>query len=51
MFMPTDQYVIIVTSYEGGTGNGSSTVFGAYIEEVLGLPVHIIGFKGFRLRR
>lgn len=39
--------VIIVTSVEGGTGSGSSTVLAKFIRDVLGFNTSIIAFTGF----
>jgi len=46
-FDPDDKMCVIVTSIEGGTGSGSSTVFADYIQNVLKLHVVLIGFTGF----
>ena len=42
------ELVIIVTSTEGGTGSGSSTVLARYISGMLGINVHVFGFIGFK---
>lgn len=42
------ELVVIVTSTEGGTGSGSSVVIGKYIQQVLGIQVHMVGFAGFQ---
>lgn len=42
------ELVVIVTSTEGGTGSGSSVVIGKYIQQVLGIQVHLFGFAGFQ---
>ena len=42
-----DSMVIIVTSAEGGTGSGSSSVIAKYFSEVLGKRVHLTVFGGF----
>lgn len=42
------ELVVIVTSTEGGTGSGSSVVIGKYIQQVLGIQVHMFGFAGFQ---
>lgn len=42
------ELVVIVTSTEGGTGSGSSVVIGKYIQQVLGIQVHMVGFAGFK---
>lgn len=42
-----DVMVIIVTSAEGGTGSGSSSVIAKYFSEVLGKKVHLTVFGGF----
>lgn len=42
------ELVVIVTSTEGGTGSGSSVVIGKYIQHVLGIQVHMVGFAGFQ---
>lgn len=39
--------VVIVTSVEGGTGSGSSTVLAKYIRDVLGFNTSIFAFTGF----
>ena len=47
MIKPEHQKIIIITSIEGGTGSGSSTIIAKYCKQVIGLPVEVIGFKGF----
>ena len=42
-----DAFVIIVTSVEGGTGSGVSTVIAKYFSEVLERHVHMFAFTGF----
>lgn len=42
------ELVVIVNSTEGGTGSGSSVVIGKYIQQVLGIQVHMFGFAGFK---
>ena len=42
------ELVVIVTSTEGGTGSGSSVIIGKYIQDVLGIQVHMVGFAGFQ---
>lgn len=42
------ELVVVVSSTEGGTGSGSSVIIANYIKNVLGIPVHVIGFAGFR---
>ena len=42
-----DAMAIIVTSSEGGTGSGSSTMLANYINSVYKIPVHIYIFTGF----
>lgn len=44
---PEDKFVIIVTSVEGGTGSGASTVLAQYFSEVLNATVHLFAFGGF----
>lgn len=44
---PQDKMVIIVTSSEGGTGCGSSTIIAKYFKEVLKVNVHMFVFTGF----
>lgn len=44
---PTDSFVIIATSSEGGTGCGASTIFAEYFKSVVGIPVHLFVFTGF----
>ena len=46
-FDEDDAMAIIVTSSEGGTGSGSSTVLAKYISAVYKIPVHIYVFTGF----
>lgn len=45
--LPEHKKVIVITSVEGGTGSGSSPIIAKYCKQVLGMPVEIIGFKGF----
>lgn len=40
-------FVAIVSSTEGGTGSGSATMLAYYVQNVIKLPVHLIGFTGF----
>ena len=42
------ELVVIVNSTEGGTGSGSSVVLGKFIQQVLGIQVHMFGFAGFQ---
>lgn len=42
-----DRMVIIVTSAEGGTGCGASSIIAEYMQEVLNLHVHMFVFCGF----
>ena len=42
-----DKIVIIVTSLEGGTGCGASTVIAKYFSDVLNANVHLFAFAGF----
>lgn len=42
------ELVVIVTSTEGGTGSGSSVLIGDFIQHVLGIQVHMVGFIGFK---
>lgn len=44
---PDDDAVVIVSSSEGGTGCGSSTILAKYIREVLNINVHLVVFTGF----
>lgn len=44
---PTDDAIVIVSSSEGGTGCGSSTILAKYIREVLNINVHLVVFTGF----
>lgn len=44
---PDDDAVVIVSSSEGGTGCGSSTILAKYIREVLNMNVHLVVFTGF----
>lgn len=44
---PTDRMVIIVTSAEGGTGCGASSIIAEYMSEVLKVHVHMFVFTGF----
>lgn len=43
----TEDTVIIVSSSEGGTGCGASTIIAKYIREVLNVNVHLFVFTGF----
>lgn len=42
-----DDAIVIVSSSEGGTGCGSSTILAKYIREVLNINVHLVVFTGF----
>jgi len=44
---PSDKMIIIVTSSEGGTGCGASTVIADYMSSLLSIPVHMFVFTGF----
>lgn len=44
---PEDNLVVIVTSVEGGTGCGASTVLAQYIDQVLEKNVHMFALCGF----
>lgn len=44
---PDDNLVVIVTSVEGGTGCGASTVLAKYIDQVLDKNVHMFALCGF----
>lgn len=44
---PDDQLVVIVTSVEGGTGCGASTILAQYIDQVLDKNVHMFALCGF----
>lgn len=44
---PEDNLVIIVTSVEGGTGCGASTIIAQYIDQVLEKNVHMFALCGF----
>ena len=44
---PDDRMVIIVTSSEGGTGCGASSVIAKYMKEVVGANVQLFVFTGF----
>ncbi len=44
---PDDRYAVIVTSSEGGSGCGASTVIAKYLSQVLDVHVHMIVFTGF----
>lgn len=44
---PDDAMCIIVTSSEGGTGSGASTVIADYIDQVFNIPIHFYIFTGF----
>ena len=41
------KFTAIVSSTEGGTGSGASTILAQYIQSVVKIPVHLIGFAGF----
>lgn len=41
------EYVVIIASDEGGTGNGTAQTFANYIVKVLHLPVHLFIIDGF----
>lgn len=44
---PNDKMVIIVNSSEGGTGCGSAPLIAKYMNDVLGVKVHMFVFTGF----
>ena len=44
---PDDRYAVIVTSSEGGSGCGASTVIAKYLSQVLDVHVHMVVFTGF----
>lgn len=44
---PDEAMCIIVTSSEGGTGSGASTVIADYIDQVYHIPIHFYIFTGF----
>ena len=44
---PEDKMVVIVTSSEGGTGSGASSVIAQYMKEVINTNVQMIVFTGF----
>lgn len=44
---PEDKMVIIVTSSEGGTGCGASSIIAEYMKEVIKTNVHMFVFTGF----
>ncbi len=44
---PDDRYAVIVTSSEGGSGCGASTVIAKYLSQVLDVHVHMFVFTGF----
>ena len=46
-FNASDAAVVVVSSTEGGTGCGGSTILGKYINQVFELPVHMFAFTGF----
>ena len=46
--MKKAELVVIVTSTEGGTGSGSSVLLGNFIQNSLGVKVHMFGFAGFK---
>jgi cell division GTPase FtsZ len=41
------KFVCVVASTEGGTGSGAAPIIARYINSVIKLPTHIIGFIGF----
>lgn len=47
LFTQEDDIAIIVSSSEGGSGSGASTIVSKYISEVIKLPVIIVVFTGF----
>ena len=47
VLQPQDKFIVIVTSVEGGTGSGTSTVLARYFSQVLGAKVHLFAFTGF----
>ena len=44
---PETDLIVIVSSSEGGTGCGASSVLAEYIYEVMGIPVQMFVFTGF----
>ena len=44
---PQDEAIIIVSSSEGGTGCGASTIVAKYCKQVLKMNVHMFVFTGF----
>ena len=44
---PEYDKAIIITSTNGGTGSGASTIIAKYLKEVVGIEVEIIGLVGF----
>jgi cell division GTPase FtsZ len=44
---PGDDAVIIVTSSEGGSGSGAARIVAKYMDEVIGINVHLFVFTGF----
>ena len=44
---PQDDTIVIVSSSEGGTGCGASTIIARYFKQVLGANVHLVVFTGF----
>lgn len=40
-------FIAIISSTEGGTGSGGSTMLAFYAQNVIKLPVHLIAFTGF----
>lgn len=42
-----DEVVVIVVSTEGGTGSGGANIVAKYLDEEIGIPVHIFGITGF----
>lgn len=47
LFDPSDRMAIIVSSAEGGTGSGASTIITQYCQDVLELKTHQFVFTGF----
>lgn len=44
---PNDSYAMIVSSSEGGSGCGASSIVAKYLSQVLGVHVHMFVFTGF----
>ena len=44
---PEYDKVVIITSTNGGTGSGASTIIAKYLNEVVGIEVEVIGLVGF----